>query len=57
MTELLGIARLVIGLLLLLVAVALTGCATDESENASTRPWNTPKMWENGLPSNITEGR
>jgi hypothetical protein len=34
------------------------GCATtDESENASVRPWNAPKGWENGLPSNMTEGR
>jgi hypothetical protein len=48
-------------LLLLLLAAAvlvLTSCATtDDSENASVRPWNTPKGWETGLPSNMTEGR
>jgi hypothetical protein len=47
-----------ISLLLLLVALAsLCGCATTESDNASTRPWNAPKNWETGLPSGLTEGR
>jgi hypothetical protein len=32
----------------------LTGCQTDE---LSGRPWNTPKTWETGLPSALTEGR
>jgi hypothetical protein len=46
-------------LLLLLVATAagLAGCATTESDNLSERPWNTPKSWETGLPSALTEGR
>lgn len=48
-------------LLLLAVLVALVatfcGCASTESENASTRPWNSPKGWETGLPVGITEGR
>jgi len=44
-------------LLLVLAALALGGCATTDSENLSERPWNTPKSWENGLPSNMTEGR
>jgi len=35
----------------------VTGCATTESENLSERPWNSPKGWESGLPSNINEGR
>jgi hypothetical protein len=39
------------------VLCALTGCATTESENASVRPWNSPKSWEHGLPSAMTEGR
>jgi hypothetical protein len=39
------------------VLVTMSGCATTESENASTRPWNTPKSWEHGLPSAMTEGR
>jgi hypothetical protein len=40
------------------VVFGLAGCATaDDSENASVRPWNTPKGWENGLPSSMQEGR
>jgi hypothetical protein len=35
---------------------ALAGCSTGDDEY-STRPWNTPKSWENGLPSALTEGR
>src|SRR5579862_2498260 len=52
-------SRGVLLLLLLLAALGLTACATtgDDSENASVRPWNSPKGWENGLPSNMTEGR
>lgn len=26
------------------------GCATNEPENASVRPWNTPQGWESGMP-------
>jgi len=37
--------------------LALAGCATTESDNASTRPWDSPKGWETGLPSGLTEGR
>jgi hypothetical protein len=37
-------------LLLALVAVlaGVTGCATNDPENASVRPWNTPQGWEGG---------
>jgi hypothetical protein len=38
-------------------ALVVSGCATTESENLSERPWNSPKGWESGLPSNINEGR
>ncbi len=44
-------------LLLGLSLLALAGCATTESDNAATRPWNSPKGWETGLPSGMTEGR
>jgi len=39
-------------LLLLLGAVLLgaSGCATNEPENDSVRPWNTPQNWEGGMP-------
>ncbi len=50
------------GLLLLLfvgLVVGLSACATtdEDTDNASVRPWNAPKGWENGLPSNMNEGR
>lgn len=44
-------------LLLLLIGVGLSGCATTESENESVRPWNTPKSWETGLPAGMMEER
>jgi hypothetical protein len=51
-------SALVVLLLLVLAAVGLSACSTTEdSENASVRPWNSPKGWENGLPSTMTEGR
>jgi hypothetical protein len=30
------------------LAIFLSGCATDEPENASVRPWNSPAGWEGG---------
>jgi hypothetical protein len=39
--------------LLLAFAAILTGvsgCSTDEPQNASARPWNSPQKWEGGLP-------
>lgn len=54
------ISRLRAGFLLglLLGLLALAGCATSpEEDNASVRPWNTPKSWETGLPSGMMEGR
>jgi len=36
-------------LLLALVALGLSACATSDSENTSSRPWNEPYGWENGL--------
>lgn len=45
-------------LLLAAAAMALTGCSTtQDSDNASVRPWNAPRGWENGLPSTMFEGR
>jgi hypothetical protein len=44
--------------LLVLLALGVSGCAsTEDSQNASVRPWNAPQGWENGLPSTMTEGR
>jgi len=44
-------------LLLGLASLGLSGCATSDPDNLSSRPWNAPKSWETGLPSNILEGR
>jgi hypothetical protein len=41
---------------LIVAPVILTGCATTEAENVSSRPWNSPQGWS-GLPSGINEGR
>lgn len=52
--------RLSLFLLALFAVAALctTGCQTDDGiENASSRPWNSPKGWEGGFPSGMTEGR
>jgi hypothetical protein len=39
------------------LAVFLSGCATDEPDNASVRPWNTPQSWEGGLGGMQTQHR
>jgi hypothetical protein len=33
-----------------LVLVGVSGCMSEEPDNASVRPWNAPQGWENGLP-------
>ncbi len=43
--------------LLALVLATFVGCATNDVENESARPWNAPKTWETGLPTSILEGR
>jgi len=42
-----------------LLLVGAAGCATTDSDtqNASERPWNSPKGWENGIPLGLSEGR
>ena len=49
--------RYVFLLLLLLAVLGLAGCASTDPENLSERPWNAPKVWENGLPAGMMEGR
>ena len=49
--------RWVFLLLLTLGGLGLSGCASTEPDNLSERPWNSPRGWENGLPSSMTEGR
>jgi hypothetical protein len=54
------ISRLSNWFLLLAVSallVFISGCATEESENASVRPWNAPAGWEGGLGGMNTQHR
>jgi len=46
-----------LSLTLMMLVFGGSGCKTTESENLSSRPWNSPRGWENGLPSSINEGR
>lgn len=48
--------RLLVALLGLLLAQWVIGCATND-EGLSEQPWNTPRSWETGLPSSMTEER
>ena len=46
------------GLLLLgLFAWCFTGCATNDADAESERPWNAPQSWETGLPPQMYERR
>jgi hypothetical protein len=35
----------------------LAGCATDDPDNLSSVPWNSPKSWEGPMPSTFNQGR
>ena len=52
-----SMTRPLLGLFLLATGLLIGGCATEDSGNMSSRPWNTPKGWENGLPSGLSEER
>ncbi|HXS67744.1 MAG TPA: hypothetical protein VN761_02805 [Candidatus Polarisedimenticolia bacterium] len=43
--------------LLALVVVGASGCASQESDNASVRPWDAPQGWENGIPTGMYQNR
>jgi hypothetical protein len=49
--------RRMLPLLLAAACLALSGCATEEPENTSARPWNQPRGWESGYPSQMFQGR
>jgi len=50
-------SRWILFLLLTVASLALSGCATEEPENASARPWNQPRGWESGYPTQMFQGR
>jgi len=39
------------------VVAGLSGCATEDPQNASVRPWNSPQSWEGGLPVDMGQHR
>jgi hypothetical protein len=44
----------------LILAAAImfaSGCATEDPQNASVRPWNAPQSWEGGLPVDMGQHR
>jgi len=43
-------ARWLLLLWLATLLIGLSGCATNEPENESVRPWNSPQGWEGSLP-------
>ena len=49
--------RLLVAFALAAVGIGLAGCASSDPDNYSGRPWNSPKGWEGGIPSGMTEGR
>ncbi len=41
----------------LFTALLATGCNTPEPDNMSSRPWNSPKGWEGGVPGMLYDRR
>lgn len=44
----LRVVRFFLMVTLAALAVMISGCATDEPDNASVRPWNTAEGWQSG---------
>jgi len=42
--------RLFLLSLLGVLLLGITGCETNEPDNASVRPWNSPQSWEGNNP-------
>ena len=51
------LCRAMLWLALGLAGWLAVGCQTPDSENLSSRPWNSPTGWEHGLPTGLNEGR
>jgi hypothetical protein len=50
--------RVCLWLALLAVGLGGFGCATDEPDNASSKPWNSPEGYQNGaLPGMMQQPR
>lgn len=35
---------------LAITVLTISGCSTEDPENNSARPWNSPQNWEGGMP-------
>jgi hypothetical protein len=44
------VSKFLLSFILGAVFIGLSGCASNEPENNSVRPWNAPQDWENGMP-------
>jgi hypothetical protein len=44
------VAQCLLLLAFAMLLAAVSGCTTDEPDNASVRPWNAPEGWEGGMP-------
>lgn len=42
-------AHFLLLLALVTLVFSISGCASDEPDNASVRPWDAPQSWENGM--------
>lgn len=56
-SRLLQFARCLLAALALGGALLVTGCNTTEPDNQSSRPWNSPKGWEGGVPGMLYDRR
>ena len=42
-------AHLLLFLVLAVITLVVSGCASTEADNASVRPWNSPEGWQGGM--------
>lgn len=53
----LRLGRCLLAIVALATLVLVTGCGSTEPDNQSTRPWNSPKSWEGGVPGMLYDRR
>lgn len=56
-SRLLQLGRCLLATVALGFTLLATGCGTTEPDNMSTRPWNSPKGWEGGVPGMLYDRR
>jgi hypothetical protein len=52
-----SVSQVFLVLILGAILLSVSGCATDDPENTSVRPWNQPQSWEGGIPLMDTQHR